>query len=219
MIPLYGAAAGSNQIYRLDDPARATDSGEQVAAGLWGDVNDDGVVDALDATELARYSTGLSVTNLPALLWRGDVTQDGNRNIIDAQQIARFVAGLSHVPLINTAREGNGVAAAVAIEAYLESAPIERAAFMKLRRIVQRVSVPGETTIRITALVNGAEREDQAQSKVFDTSLGEDQLMEAPTDVDGSRFAFRLDVDNAVAGCGIGATTLSLVPKRSTVGG
>lgn len=219
MIGLYGCVAGSNQIFRLDDPARATDSEEQVPDGLWGDVNDDGVVDIADSVQLARYGAGLSVTNLPAVLHRGDVTNDGNINIIDAQQVARFVAGLSYTPLINTACPGDGVAAAAAIEAYLVSAPIERGVFTRVRRITQRVSVPGATTIRITPIVDGASREDQLQTAALDPASGEDQLMEAPAAAAGTRFAFRLDVDVATAGCAIGATTLSLIPKRSTVGG
>ncbi|MDB4908589.1 MAG: metalloendopeptidase containing Ig-like domain [Gemmatimonadetes bacterium] len=70
--------------------------------GKWGDVNDDGNVNIIDAQQIARSSVGLSVLNAAALAARGDVTADGNVNIIDAQQIARFSVSLSAAARINT---------------------------------------------------------------------------------------------------------------------
>lgn len=64
--------------------------------GLLGDVTGDGVVNIIDAQQVARASVGLAVS--PAVQERlldfGDVTGDGTVNIIDAQQIARFSVGL-----------------------------------------------------------------------------------------------------------------------------
>ena len=71
-------------------------------SGVWGDVNDDGVVNVIDAQQIARYSVGLSVANAAALAARGDVTADGTVNIIDAQQIARFSVALSTALRVNT---------------------------------------------------------------------------------------------------------------------
>ncbi|HYV96980.1 MAG TPA: dockerin type I repeat-containing protein [Gemmatimonadaceae bacterium] len=68
----------------------------------WGDVNDDGSVDIIDAQQVARFSVGLSVTNPTALAQRGDVTADGAVDIIDAQQLARFTVSLSSSPRVNT---------------------------------------------------------------------------------------------------------------------
>ncbi|MES2176702.1 MAG: Ig-like domain-containing protein [Gemmatimonadota bacterium] len=73
-----------------------------VVSGAWGDMNDDGVVNIIDAQQIARYSVGLSVANNTAVIQRGDVTADGNVNIIDAQQIARFSVSLSAVARIDT---------------------------------------------------------------------------------------------------------------------
>ncbi len=72
------------------------------ASGLWGDVNDDGAVNVIDAQQVARYSVALSVANAIAVNARGDVTSDGTANVIDAQQIARYSVGLSASARINT---------------------------------------------------------------------------------------------------------------------
>jgi hypothetical protein len=92
-------AAGTSLLSRL----RSRGLGVCVApSGLWGDVNDDGAVNIIDAQQIARFSVGLSVANLTALTARADVTADDNRNIIDAQQIARFTVGLSAAARIRT---------------------------------------------------------------------------------------------------------------------
>lgn len=70
--------------------------------GRWGDANGDGRVDIVDAQQTARYSVGLTVVDVVALLQRGDVNADGAVNVIDAQQIARFSVGLSAAPRVNT---------------------------------------------------------------------------------------------------------------------
>src|ERR1035437_5702803 len=72
------------------------------ARGLWGDVTDDGIVNIVDAQQIARFSVGLSVANPTALTARGDETADGVVNIIDAQQIARFSVALSASARVNT---------------------------------------------------------------------------------------------------------------------
>jgi hypothetical protein len=71
--------------------------------GAWGDANDDGAVNVIDAQQIARFSVGLSVANSTALAARGDVTADGAVNVIDAQQIARFSVALSAAARVNTA--------------------------------------------------------------------------------------------------------------------
>src|ERR1035437_8408271 len=58
--------------------------------GTWGDVTNDGLVNIVDAQQIARFSVGLSVADSAATRTRGDVTADGAVNIIDAQQIARY---------------------------------------------------------------------------------------------------------------------------------
>lgn len=78
-------------------------------SGKWGDVNGDsvsaplgdGVVNIIDAQQVARYSVGLPVANRPGLVVRGDVTADATVNIIDAQQVARFSVGMSASARIN----------------------------------------------------------------------------------------------------------------------
>ena len=62
--------------------------------GILGDVNMDGVVNIIDAQQVARHSVGLPTPNAPKMEEAGDVNEDGVINIIDAQQIARFSVGL-----------------------------------------------------------------------------------------------------------------------------
>lgn len=62
--------------------------------GKWGDVNSDNAVNIIDAQQVARYSVGLAVFDINAVVNRGDVTNDGLTNIIDAQQVARFSVSL-----------------------------------------------------------------------------------------------------------------------------
>ncbi len=63
--------------------------------GLFGDVSGDGVVNIIDAQQVARFSIGLPPPPDPErTVLLGDVTEDGAVNIIDAQQIARFSVGL-----------------------------------------------------------------------------------------------------------------------------
>jgi hypothetical protein len=69
---------------------------------LWGDGNDDGLVNINDAQQIARYGIGLTVGNPAAVANRGDVTADGLVNVGDAQQIARYGIGLSAVPRTGT---------------------------------------------------------------------------------------------------------------------
>lgn len=64
----------------------------------WGDASDDGVLNIIDAQQLARYSLGMSVTSAEAIGQRGDVTDNGTIDVIDAQQVARWSIGLPAVP-------------------------------------------------------------------------------------------------------------------------
>jgi hypothetical protein len=61
---------------------------------ILGDVNDDTVVDIIDAQQVARHSVGLETPNALKMAEAGDVTQEGTINITDAQQIARHSVGL-----------------------------------------------------------------------------------------------------------------------------
>jgi hypothetical protein len=72
-------------------------------AGAWGDANDDGAVNVIDAQQIARFSVGLSVANSAVMVARGDVTADGLVNVIDAQQIARSSVALTAAARVNTA--------------------------------------------------------------------------------------------------------------------
>jgi uncharacterized protein YjdB len=95
-----GSALGANVLSALN----VRNLGVCVApVGKWGDVNDDGTVNIIDAQQIARSSVGLSVANPAAVSGRGDVTADGTVNIIDAQQIARASVALSAAARVNTA--------------------------------------------------------------------------------------------------------------------
>jgi hypothetical protein len=67
-------------------------------SGILGDVNCDGVVNIVDAQQIARYAIGLSTPSADCMENAGDVNDDGVVNIIDAQQVARHALGLP-VPL------------------------------------------------------------------------------------------------------------------------
>lgn len=59
----------------------------------YGDVNGDGQVSSIDASQVARHSVGLIVLS-PAEILRGDVNGSGDLTSIDASLIARFTVGL-----------------------------------------------------------------------------------------------------------------------------
>ncbi len=65
---------------------------ESEDAGLLGDVNNDGKVNAMDATLAARYAVG-SYSLDAAAIKRGDVNGDGKVNAMDATLIARYAVG------------------------------------------------------------------------------------------------------------------------------
>ena len=107
-----GSVAGANILGLL----RVRQLGVCVAPiGAWGDANDDGTVNIIDAQQIARFSVGLGVANSTALAARGDVTADGTVNVIDAQQIARFSVALSAAARVNTALYTPPAAASVAL--------------------------------------------------------------------------------------------------------
>ncbi|HKS05560.1 MAG TPA: Ig-like domain-containing protein [Gemmatimonadaceae bacterium] len=70
--------------------------------GKWGDATNDGLVNIVDAQQIARYSVALSVANPVAVSARGDVTADAIVNIVDAQQIARYSVGLGAAARVAT---------------------------------------------------------------------------------------------------------------------
>ena len=57
-----------------------------------GDVNNNGMINIIDALQVARYDAGLSPS--PFHESAGDTNCNGIINIIDALQIARYDAGL-----------------------------------------------------------------------------------------------------------------------------
>lgn len=59
----------------------------------YGDVNDDGLVNSLDASQVARQVVGL-ITLTPDAIVRGEVNGDGTLTSLDASLIARFSVGL-----------------------------------------------------------------------------------------------------------------------------
>jgi hypothetical protein len=85
------------------------------AQGTWGDVTKDGLVNIVDAQQIARYSVGLPVADSAATRTRGDVTADGAVNIIDAQQIARYSVALSAAARVSTSWLSAAPVAAVAV--------------------------------------------------------------------------------------------------------
>lgn len=66
-----------------------------VATPLWGDVNDDGLINSDDVTQISRYAVGLSVDSVVAVEQRGDITGNGTVTITDAQQLQRWLNGQS----------------------------------------------------------------------------------------------------------------------------
>ena len=60
---------------------------------LLGDVNNDGKVSVLDATEIQKYIAGLVILS-DSQLAAGDVNGDGNLTVTDATQIQKYIVGL-----------------------------------------------------------------------------------------------------------------------------
>ncbi len=96
-----GSEAGEDITSRMVTRSLSVCIGGETS-GNWGDTNNDGTVNIIDAQQIARHSVALSVSNVAVLTSRGDVNADGNINIIDAQQIARYSVGLSAAQRINT---------------------------------------------------------------------------------------------------------------------
>ena len=77
------------------------------AVGLWGDMDDDGVLDARDVQQLYRFASGLLVARPQRYAAVGDVDENGSVNAADAEAVARAVAGLA-----GFGRAGTGVSLA-----------------------------------------------------------------------------------------------------------
>lgn len=67
-------------------------------AGVWGDLDGDGQVQALDAQIVLMYSVGLDVSGSTSDIGSGDVTRDGNIDPRDALIILSDVVGLTTPP-------------------------------------------------------------------------------------------------------------------------
>jgi hypothetical protein len=65
-----------------------------VVSGPLGDATDDGIINIVDAQQVARFAIGLATPNAPYVEHVGDANEDGHINIIDAQQIGRYSIGL-----------------------------------------------------------------------------------------------------------------------------
>lgn len=98
-LTLLPAVAGNEQGQSVLPLLRTRQLGVCVSpdAGLWGDGTGEGLVNILDAQQLARYAVGLSVIQPVVVAARGDVTADGKIDVLDAQQVARYSVGLSAV--------------------------------------------------------------------------------------------------------------------------
>ncbi len=217
MIALYGCPAGKAFLVQLDVEGRLTDFDELVPVGIYGDVNDDGVIDTTDTQQISRYLTGLPVTNVAALLHRGDVNADGAVTIIDAQQVARHVAGLSAAPLIGTICPA--LDTETPIGARCTIAPVAGAAFGTLRRVALAAAASGAASIiRVTPIANGAELASDAQDLIADPVDGAEQLLEAPAAANATRFQAEIAVASLGGALTLGGVALAIVPRRTTVG-
>ena len=68
--------------------------GEEPPVGLLGDVNGDGVVNMVDATNVLRHGLGIFAIQ-PSYLHNADVNGDGVINTVDATLIIRMCLGLN----------------------------------------------------------------------------------------------------------------------------
>ncbi len=84
----YDTASASTETYSQTEEV----SQEVQITGLWGDANDDGRVNAMDATLVARHAVG-SYTLSDEAMYLCDVNGDGRLNAMDATLIARFAVG------------------------------------------------------------------------------------------------------------------------------
>lgn len=57
-----------------------------------GDVNEDGVVNIIDALMIAQYDVGLNPSGFNSTL--ADVNSDGQINIVDALMVAQYYVGI-----------------------------------------------------------------------------------------------------------------------------
>ena len=84
----YDTASASTETYSQTEEV----SQEVQITGLWGDANDDGRVNAMDATLVARYAVG-TYTLSDKAVYLCDVNGDGKVNAMDATFIARYSVG------------------------------------------------------------------------------------------------------------------------------
>ncbi len=84
----YDTASASTETYSQTEEV----SQEVQITGLWGDANDDGKVNAMDATLVARYAVG-NYTLSDKAMYLCDVNGDEKINAMDATLIARYAVG------------------------------------------------------------------------------------------------------------------------------
>jgi hypothetical protein len=70
-------------------PATWVSDAVDVTLALWGDVNGDGIINALDITTVERIIAGLD-----APIASADVNQDGTINVLDITKIEMLIVSL-----------------------------------------------------------------------------------------------------------------------------
>lgn len=86
----------------------------------------------------------------------------------------------------------------------------------RLRRIVQRVSLGANSTVKLTPVADGAELADQAESFALLAADGAEQGIEHYVASLATRHAVRVDVTALGGTLAVGEADLFLVPRRTT---
>ena len=78
--------------------ARGLDAVINIKEIYFGDVNEDGAIDIIDALLVVQYYVGLNPVAFTAPLETGDSNQDGDVNVIDALMMAQYYVGICNCP-------------------------------------------------------------------------------------------------------------------------
>ena len=79
--------------------AQGMDATIRILEFAYGDVNQDGAIDIIDALLVAQYYVALDPVGYTAPLLAGDSNADGRVDIVDALMIAQYYVGLCDCPL------------------------------------------------------------------------------------------------------------------------